>query len=282
MIDELQRFVLVANEGNLTKAAQKIFITQSALTQSVHRLEKEIGAKLFVQKGRYLQLTADGIALKALGVKILDLWEKAKDSQVRGSMKPTLTIGMFDNAAQRLASFVQKNTPSQKFSLEFMIDNSSRLLSNLQLGVIDIAIIVKGTHPYPKEILCLKTFEEELIPVSCQLFSGPMQKIPFILYNKGSNTREQIDMIFINKGIRPKVYAESTSPTFMKELAILNCGVALLPENLVQQELKQGILTRQTLPVKWKRQYGIFVQKNNNLEYINLFVNEIVQILQAY
>ena len=227
MIEELQRFIIVANEGNLTKAAQKIFLTQSALTQSMQRLEKEVGAKLFVQKGKFLQLTPDGIALKVIGAKILDLWGKAKDPEIRQSMKPRLTIGMFDNAAQRLAAFVQKNTPSRRFTLEFMIDNSGKLLTNLQLGVIDIAIIVKRGQAYPKDIVSLETFEEELVPVAGRNFSGEVDEIPFILYNKGSNSREQIDAIFTEHGVRPNVYAESTSPTFMKELAILNCGVAL-------------------------------------------------------
>ena len=111
--------------------------------------------------------------------------------------------------------------------------------------------------------------------------AGLVDEIPFILYNKGSNSREQIDAIFTEHGVRPNVYAESTSPTFMKELAILNCGVALLPENLVRQELKQKILKKQKLPVKWTRKYGIFVQKNSKSDYRDLLIEEIIQVLQG-
>lgn len=280
MLEELQRFILVAQEGNLTKVAEKIFITQSALTQSVHRLEKEIGAKLFIQKGKYLELTADGKALASIGTKILDLWEKAKDPGIRKAIKPSITIGMYDNAALRLAKFVQANTPSQQLILEFMIDNSEKLLSGLQLGTIDIAIAVTNKkYSLSKEILCLKTFEEELTPVSSKIFNAPLNKIPFILFNKGSNTNEQTDAIFTQKGIKPTIYAQSTSTSFMKELALLGCGVALLPENFVRQELKQGILKKQQLPLQLKRQYGIFVQKNNHLENKNMIIEEISKIL---
>ncbi len=280
MIEELHRFILAADEGNITKAAQKVFITQSALTQSIQRLEKEIGAKLFVQNGKYLQLTTDGIALRLIGEKILQLWEKAKDTQTRQLIKPRLTIGMFDNAAQRLAGFVQKNTPSQKYVLEFIIDNSGKLLSQLQLGIIDIAILVQNNHHYPKDIVCMKIFEEELIPVAGKIFSKPIEEIPFILYNKGSNTREQIDDTFIKAGLKPKIFVESTSPAFMKELAILNCGVAILPENLVRQELKHKILKKQSFSIIFKRQYGIFVYKNTKFTYIDQMIEEISEILQ--
>lgn len=280
MIEELRRFILAANEGNLTRTAQNIFITQSALTQSIHRLEKEIGAKIFVQRGKYLELTADGKALKSMGEKILELWSRAKDPKLRESFRPTINIGMFDNAALRLGSFVKENTLSNKFDLEFTIDNSGKLLSNLQLGVIDIAILVKKNNPYPKEIVCLKEFEEEMVPVSGRIYDNEIEKTPFILFNKGSNTREQTDLIFTERGIRPKVFAESTSPAFMKELAILNCGVALLPENLIKQELKQKMLFKQSFSLKWKREYGIFVHMNTKSAYIDQLVREISIILQ--
>lgn len=280
MIEELKRFILVANEGNLTKVAEKIFITQSALTQSMDRLEKEIGAKLFFQKGKYLQLTADGKAIVSIGTKILNLWEKAKNKQIRKIIKPTITIGMYDNAALLLARFVQQNTPSQQQILEFVIDQSEKLLSDLLLGVLDISIaVINKKYSHSKEILCLKTFEEELIPVSNKIFNLPLNKIPFILYNKDSNTRDQLDILFTQKKIRPKIYAESTSAIFMKELAILGCGVSLLPKNLIYQELKQGILIQQQLPIEFKRQYGIFVQKNNYLEDENRIIEEITKIL---
>ncbi|MBU4099481.1 LysR family transcriptional regulator [Patescibacteria group bacterium] len=280
MIKELQRFILVANEGNLTEVAKKIFITQSALTQSMDRLEKEIGAKLFIQKGKYLELTADGKALASIGTKILDLWEKAKDPGIRKAIKPTITIGMYDNAALRLAKFVQENIPSKQTIFEFVIDSSEKLLSDLLLGVLDVTIaVINQRYSHPKEILCLKTFNEELIPVSNKIFNAPLNKIPFILFNKGSNTQEQVDAIFTRKSIKPAIYAQSTSTSFMKELAILGCGVALLPENFVHQELKQKILKKQQLPIKFKRQYGIFVQKNNYLEDKNKIIKEITKIL---
>lgn len=279
MIDELRRFILVVEERNITKAAEKIFITQSAMTQSIQRLEKEVGAKLFVQNGKSLELTTDGAALKTIGDKILQLWERAKDHGVRRSLRPTITIGMFDNAAQKLAGFVQTNLPGGKYNIEFIIDNSGKLLAYLQLGVIDIALLVKKNQAYPKDIECIGTFGEELIPVAAKRFPGNIKDIPFILFNKGSNTREQIDNVFIQAGIKPKIIAESTSPAFMKELAILNCGAALLPINLVKLEIKQKVLIELELPIKFMRQYGIYIHKTTMRDYIDNLVTEMFSIL---
>lgn len=280
MIEELRRFILVVSNGNLTKTAEKIFITQSALTQSVQRLEKELATKLFTQKGKTLHVTTDGLAVAALGEKILSLWDKAKDPTIRGSIRQTFTIGAFDNAALRLGKYFQNNMQHDIYDLELVIGSSSKLFSELQLGLLDMTIcVIDKKNLLNKNYILLKTFRERLIPVSSKRFKGAVKDIPFILYNKGSFTRDYIDSQFTETGIIPKVFAESTSVTFMKELANLGCGVALLPENSVRAELQQNILKKQHLPYKWYREYGIYLPRNGQLKKEDLLVTEIIENL---
>jgi DNA-binding transcriptional LysR family regulator len=281
MIEELQRFILAVQEGNLTKTAEKIFITQSALTQSIQRLEKALGTKVFIQKGKTLQLTSDGKAIYAIGSKISELWERAKYPEVQKILHPVYTIGAFDNAALQLGNYFQKNINSQYFDLELSISTSSNLLFQLQLGILDMAIcVIDKKHTPPKNITLIKTFKEELIPVSFKKFSGSIHDIPFILYNKGAKTREQIDTTFFEHGIKPKIFAESTSTTFMKELALLGCGVTLLPQNYIRAELAQKSLIKQRLPLKWYREYGIYIQEKSKLSQEQNILKEIIKNLR--
>jgi len=280
MIEEIRRFILVVNNGNLTRTAEKIYITQSALSQSIHRLEKELGTKLFIQKGKMLQVTTDGLAVAQLGTKILELWEKAKDAGLRQSFRPTYTIGLFDNAAIRLGKYFQKNKKQEGSNLELVIGTSKKLFSQLQFGILDIAIcVIDNRTPLPNNILLLQTFSEALIPVGSKKFTNDIKEIPFILYNKDSYTRNFIDETFTKKGITPTIFAESTSVTFMKELAILGCGIALLPKNLVKSELQQGTLIKQNLPISWQREYGVYIQKDGRLQKDDAIVKEICKDL---
>jgi len=280
MIEELRRFIMAAGSGNLTRTAEKVFITQSALSQSIHRLEIALGTKLFIRKGKMLQVTPDGVAVVQLGTKILELWEKAKDANLRQSIRPVYAIGIFDNAAIKLGKFFQNNLQQEAFSLELLIGISKKLFSDLQLGILDMAIcVIDKKTPLSKDVLLLKTFTEDLIPVSATHMKGDIQDIPFILYNKGSYTRDFIDAEFTKKGIMPKVFAESTSVTFMKELAILGGGIALLPENLVGPELKQRILKKQKLPITWKREFGVYIQKNGRLQKEKALIEGILKSL---
>jgi DNA-binding transcriptional LysR family regulator len=262
MINELQRFLLVANTGNVTRAAERLFITQSALTQSIHRLEKELHTKLFLQKGKQLYLTVEGKSLVIIGERILQLWASAHDSQLRKVQTPTFTIGMFDNVALRLGEFLKNTMRNENYHLELTIEASGKLLTRLQLGTLDAALcIFNDTYQIPNHIILLQDYSEKLIPVSSKIFTETIDKIPFILYNRGSYTRADIDEVFIKKGIQPTIYAESTSVTFMRELAILGSGVALLPENFIKQDLDHGKLKKQKLPMQWNRKYGLFIQK---------------------
>ena len=280
MIEEIRRFILVANNGNLTKTAEKIFITQSALSQSLQRLEKNLGTKLFHHKGKTLQITTDGLAILEIGTKILDLWEKAKDPNIRLSHQTRYTIGAFDNAAIRLGKYFLNNKTQDTFNLELVIGPSEKLLSQLQLGVLDLAIcVVDKKNSLAKELVLIKTFREKLIPVSSQNFKQPFEKIPFVLYNHGSHTREHINSVFMKNGIIPNVFAESTSVTFMKELAILGCGIALLPENFVKTEIKQGILKKQKLPLQFGREYGIYTNKTAPLQKDHIIVKDLIKNL---
>jgi DNA-binding transcriptional LysR family regulator len=273
MIEELKRFLLVVQEGNLTRTAEKIFITQSALTQSIHRLEKELQTELFVQKGKQLQLTDDGKSVVIIGEKILQLWTNAHNPTIRNSQIQTYSIGMFDNIALLLRKFLVDNMQTSNYKLELTIDASSRLLRMLQLGTLDAAFcVLQKSYPIPDHIMLLETFFEELIPVSSKVFSQPIEEIPFVVYSQ-SHTRTQIDETFSQKGIRPIVYAESTSTTFIRELALSGSGVALLPENFVRQDLDQGRLKKQKLSMRWIRKFGLFVQKQYAAQ--TLFVTDL-------
>ena len=282
MIEELQRFVKTAERSNITKTAETLFITQSALSQSIQRLERVLGKQSFVQKGKHLQLTPDGKTVLTISNKLLKLWDTMKDPAVRNVYEPVYTIGLFDNAALRLGKYFQKNITDETYTFELLIDSSSQIIKNLALGVVDIAICVKDIkNVLPTNIVLLETFDETLVPVSSRKFEGTLSDIPFILYNKPSNTRSQVDEIFIKYGIKPTVFAESTSTSFMKELAELGGGVALLPLNFIQQSLDQKILKEQRLPIQWQREYGIYINTESIIEIDHPIVAGLIDALQT-
>ncbi len=281
MFEELQRFLLLVEERNATKVADKVFITQSAMSQSIKRLEKELGVVLVIQKGKQLEITSDGLAVAEIGTKILQLWQKAKDPQKRFSEKQTISLGSFDNAALKLGKYFQDSIIKDTFKIELTINASGKIFSQITLGIYDIALCVVDKRKHlPKSLIEVMTFKEELIPVSSRKFDGRKESIPFILYNVGSNTRDQIDSIFAENFFKPTIFAESTSTTFMKELALLGSGIALLPKNSVLTEISQGLLKKHALPFKFHREYGLYLSKQSTVTKDHQIIKDICRILR--
>jgi len=280
MIVEIERFIATVDRGSFTKASQMLYLTQPALSLSIARLEKEISAKLFKRIGKRLVLTKDGESVYQIGIQIIKLWKKIKDPK-RNFVGIPYSIGVFDNAALKLSKYFQKNLSKNIFKFEITIDRSRFLLRGLANGIFDICICVVGEDiKLEQNISLVKKFNEKLLPVSSKIWKKPFSKIPFILYNKNSATRSFIDDVFLKKSIRPTIIVESTNTSFMKELAIGGCGVALLPKNFIEREVENRKLFVQKLPFSFKREIGLYLSKDGRIKETDAIVKEIIKDLQ--
>lgn len=278
MITELKRFLNVCSTGSLTKSAKLLNITQPALSQSLQRLEKNLSTKLINRKNRQFFITEDGKAIYHMGEKLLRIWESMQDPALRKTKKISYTLGLFDNAAIQLAKEIDYIKKPQL--IELVIDVSSKLKLSLKQGILDMCIAVLDKNQKEVETAnIIKTYFENLVPVSSKKFSSQLEKVPFLLYNKDSYTRAYIDEVFAKNSINPVIFAESTSITFLKELAMLGKGVALLPENFIANEIKNKLLVRQNFKLKWYREIGIFLHKESGLSQVTDFVKNIVEKL---
>ncbi len=75
---ELRYFLAVAQKGNITKAAESLYIAQPSLSKQMQNLEKEIGRPLFVRGSRTIVLTETGQLLKKRAEEMLELYEKTE------------------------------------------------------------------------------------------------------------------------------------------------------------------------------------------------------------
>ncbi len=77
-IRELRYFLAVADEQNITKAAERLYISQPSLSKQMSNLEEEIGAPLFIRGGRKITLTDSGMLLKKRAEELMDLYDKTR------------------------------------------------------------------------------------------------------------------------------------------------------------------------------------------------------------
>lgn len=138
----LRYFIAVAECGNISKAAQKIFLTQPALSRQIKTLEDEIGQPLIERQAHSIRLTPTGETLLTEARELLRHAEEVlkrvracgQGVHLRIGYAPSLASGLLSHAVE---SFVQKHPDTQ---VELFDLSSQEMLEGLQAGTLDVAI----------------------------------------------------------------------------------------------------------------------------------------------
>ena len=144
-IRTLSYYVVVAEELNITKAAEKLNMSQPPLSSQMKSLEEELNTTLFIRGKRHLQLTESGQLLYRRAKEILNLTDKAASEIISMSkgITGTISIGLVegmapDIAAEWFAGFMELH-PQVRFRI--LDGNSDDLFEKLRSGIISLAVI---------------------------------------------------------------------------------------------------------------------------------------------
>ena len=171
-IKQLQYFVTIADEGSITAAARKLYMSQPPLSSQMKLLENELNCILFERGARSIHLTDAGQTLYQYAKSILDLSAVAKEETEIAAKKhnDTLRIGIVSsvicsNALEWLRSFSQKYP---EIDFELIEGNTYELIHKFQSNLIHLAVL---RTPFSKENLtCERIFTDELVAIGMSDF----------------------------------------------------------------------------------------------------------------
>ena len=143
---ELKYFLAVAKYGNISKAAEELFVTQPNLSRQIQNLEKELGQQLFVRGKRKATLTSAGILLQNRAEEIVSLLNKTKEELTcfDKTIIGTIEIGGGESYVVKLiaqaAYNMQKEYPNIKF--RFFSGDTNDVIAKLDEGLLDFGILI--------------------------------------------------------------------------------------------------------------------------------------------
>ena len=253
---ELYRvFKEVAEAGNITAAAQTLFISQSAVSQSIKQLEAELQTRLFARNSRGVTLTADGRMLyeyvrSAMG--LLDTGEE-KLSQSRDLQMGHLTIGASDTVtSQFLLPYLDRfHRQYPAIHIQIISGRSHKVLGLLQSGKVDIAFAST-----PQEAASLETFP--CLTTHSIFVAGAeypcdfdhvysleeIAQFPLILLERKASSRLFLEKYFLQNGLHLHPEIELGARSLLVDLAAIGFGVAGVTEEFVHRELDSGRLRK--------------------------------------
>ena len=246
-------FKEVAEAGNITAAAQTLFISQSAVSQSIKQLESELQTRLFARNSRGVSLTVEGKMLYEYVRSAIGLLEtgEAKLSQTHELQMGHLTIAASDTVASQfllpyLDSF-HKQYPA--IHIQIVSGRSHKILSLLQSGKVDVAFAST-----PQETASLEThpcFATHQIFVASADYNCDFDHVyslreiaqfPLILLDRKASSRLYLEKYFLHNGLHLDPEIELGARSLLVDLARIGFGVAGVTEEFVQRELESGEL----------------------------------------
>lgn len=137
----LRSFIAIVDSGSMLSAADKVFVTQSALSLQIKRLEELLQQSLFHREGRRLALTAHGDLMLDYARKVLDLHDEAVAAVTNGQFAGPARIGMVQDFAELLltgllAQFVELHPEAELYSRVAGTAELMELLDRRQLDIV--------------------------------------------------------------------------------------------------------------------------------------------------
>ena len=177
-IRTLSYFVTIAEELNITKAAEKLCMSQPPLSSQMKALEEELDTVLFIRGKRHLQLTESGKLLYRHAKEILSLVNKTSE-EIRAmgkGMRGKIAIGLVEGSAPIIAASWIETFLSSYSNVEFSVvdGNSDELIAKLRSGLIDMAVI---TSPCDNTLLnSFKVGQEKMTAFMSK--DNPLAELP--------------------------------------------------------------------------------------------------------
>lgn len=279
---ELYRvFYTVAKCGSLTKAAEELYISQPAVSQSIKQLENQLGTVLFNRTHRGMELSVQGGAqiFKSVEQALL-LLDEAENKLIE--LKTTATGIIRIGASDTIFSYIladkimeyHNKYPAVKFDL--LCGTSLETIEQIKTNKVDIGFLnlpiedkeinITASVQHLNDIFVASDkfveLKEGIIPLK------KLQEYPLLMLEMNTVARHAIINFSHSLGIHLHPDIEVGSWDLMKKLAVNGMGIACLPREYVQHRLSSGelfeIKTEPALPV---RSVGMAMPKNKSIPY---------------
>ena len=253
-LGQLEVFLTVAREGRFSRAAEKLFRTQSAVSQTIHKLEEELGEPLLDRSSRDGLLTDAGRVLQEYAERLLNLRSDAQEAlvELRELHKGKLAIAANEFTALYLLPVLgefRRLHPMIKIVVQRALGShipDDVLRHNSELGVLTY-------DPQEPQLCSTVVYLDELIfvvPPTHPLARAQQVSIrqlgaeSFVAHIVSSPYREKVIQAF--KRHKTPLHMDIELPTLqaIKRFVAMGNGVALLPEISVENELARGELVR--------------------------------------
>lgn len=276
-IDQLHTFIAIVDTGSFTKAADRVFKTQSAVSMQMRRLEERIGKQLFIKDGRGNKLTPEGERLLIFARRMLRLNNEAiaafDDNRLEGSLR----IGTPDDYADRyipeiISRFARTNPGVE---LNIICESSIDLGEKMKRGELDVALVTHNPRMRVSEVvrtepLCWVASANHPLPDNAP--------VPLALGRPDCQWRQAACTALDSIGRDYHILFTSWSSTVLSSAVLAGMAVAVQPESALRTGMR--VLSQQDgFPPLAPIQIGIMKRPGVSPSLMNAICSHIAACL---
>lgn len=295
-LNQLTTFVTVISEGSMTAAADKLFLTQPAVSQQIRNLEEDLGVELLVRGVRQIKTTPQGEILSEYAKKILQLAQLAENSvkSMGAKLQGNLRIGTLNSLGLQLMSPIisrlMRHSPDLMIKVEYQ--NGDELLKGFKKGHFDVLIApniqtqfgasldggVEGKFVMKEEMWLVGTGKDSQIPQQISL--SQLNQYPFVQFvEEYPHFLRSLDSKLHAEGVTIRPVFESSNVGTLKRVIEAGLGWGFLPAHAIKKQVRSGRLSRiHVLGFEYSMDLEFYSKKGNeNKMLIESFYQALVQ-----
>jgi DNA-binding transcriptional LysR family regulator len=250
--DQLETFIEVSRLSSFSRAAEKRFRTQPAISSQIRSLEEEVGAKLLDRSGGKVSLTASGKLFLKFSEETLDARKAATvaiaetERVPRGEIVVGANEGTCLHILPEVFAHFKKQYPDVSVSirradyakiLESVIDNS------VDFGVVSMPVTdnrLTAVLIHKDELVLIVTPKHPLAKLKCAS-AADIAQYPLVMPKVG-HTRDALDDLFHEQKLKPRYAMELDSSELLKRFVAADVGVGFISRSNVQEDVQAKVL----------------------------------------
>ncbi|HSI80665.1 MAG TPA: LysR family transcriptional regulator [Solirubrobacterales bacterium] len=245
----LRTVAAVARHRSFTKAAEELYVAQSAISQQIRRLEAELGIEIFRRNSRSVELTEEGEVILAQAHRVLaevdDLHNQLEEltGLLRGTVRigGTYPFGPYDLYGV-LAEFRGMHPG---VSIHMVEDTQEEMLAMVREDELDCAFASVDPDAIGRDFAATLLWEDEFVAVSAVdhpfadrtgITFEQLAAEDLITHRDNSALRRRLEATLGKRGLEPRIAFVCTEMTAVRALASKGLGVAVLPRSVAEQD----------------------------------------------
>jgi len=236
MLRELKTFVMIARHGTFAAAGQRIGLTQSAVSAQMRVLEQHLGVRLFDRSGRAAALNAAGRHALPLAEQMLALYAQMALPSAAAEWQGALRVGAIATVQTGLLpeALPRFRAAAPRVELKLVPGVSLNLLSLVDAGDLDLALLIKPPFALPKELLEVRLAREPFVLIAPLAVAGddPLRLLaeqPFVRYDRTSFGGRRVTRFLREQRLEVREALELDELEAIVRMVERGLGVSLIP-----------------------------------------------------